>query len=194
MTFRAATWVLLAAVLLTACSTGGAAQDSAAAPAPEVTTPAGFRSVAVGDLTFSVPAAWSEVPAATGPVPETGGQELALRAPAAAGQPAPVVVAVLDPMPSRDAAAELDGLLTVKRDVQKAQVRVEPVALDGFVTADVVSYDEDLLTGERQHTDAIIGQLADGTFVSLTVKAEAALFGQLQLGAVVRSARAPRRT
>ena len=194
MTCRAATWVLLAAVLLTACSTGGAADGSAAAPAPEVSPPAGFRSVAVGDLTFSVPAAWSKVPAATGPAPETGEQELALRAPGADGQPAPVVVVLLDSTPSRDAAAELDGLLTVKRDVQKLAVLVDPVALDCFVTADVVSYDEDLVTGQRQRTDALIGELADGTLVTLTVKAEAALFGQLQLGAVARSMKAERRS
>lgn len=176
-----------AVLLLTACSSG----DDPSAQAPAVASPpAGFASYSIGDVTFSAPSSWDEVEAGTAAVPVTGEQEVALRAPAEDEESAPVALAVLDPSPSRDAAAEVDALLTVKRDVQKVPVRTETLALPGFASAELLAYDEDLVTGERLHTDVLVGELDDGTLVTLTVKAETALFGQLQLGSVVRSARA----
>lgn len=191
--FRAIASGFAAVLLVAACGGSGGAAGAAPSPGPGSTPPAGFRPHSVGALTFEAPATWSPVTVPTGSGPATGAQ-LALRAPAPAGQAGPVALALLDPTPGRDAAAEVDSLVTIKRDVHKADVRTLPLALAGFTAAVLVSYDEDLLTGERQRTDLLVGDLLDGTLVTLTVKAEAALFGQLELGAIARSSRALQRS
>ena len=179
-------------VLLAACSGGSEATGpapSVPAPPPGATPPAGFTPRTVGALSFSTPADWQEVPA-TGRLAPAGDQlQLVLRAPGAEGASAPVALALLDRTPARSAAAEVDSLVTVRRDVERAQdVRSDPLAVPGFTTAVLVQYEQPGPSGQATHTDVLVGDLADGTLVTLTVKADRPDYDAGQLAAVARTA------
>lgn len=185
--------VLVLLVLLTACTGGGdpgaqARPDDTREAASGSPAPAGYASQSVGELTFSVPRPWGPVEApASGTV---AAMQLALRAPAAEGAPAPVALALLTSKPSRPAAQEVKALLAIKRDVQKAQVLEEQsLSLEGFANATLVSYVESGAAG-RQRTDVLIGDLPSGAVVTLTVIASPETFEAEGLRAIALSARA----
>lgn len=85
----------------------------------------------------------------------------------------------------------MDSLVTIKRDVQRAQnVRSEPITLTGFTSATIVSYDEAGPGGAMLHAEALVGDLAAGGLFVLNVKGTQADFDTGQLSAIPRSARA----
>jgi hypothetical protein len=184
------------ALLLAACSGSGSEPQAADASAlPSTTPPAGFREQAVGELSFFVPADWVRVAPAEQAVVEGGELELALRAPVPEGEPGPVALALVDPTPDRGARKEADSLVRIKRDVQQVpDVSADPITLPGFSYAVLVSYDEQLATGVAQHTDVLVGDLDDGTLVTVTVKADRARYDADQLGAISRTAGAGTRS
>lgn len=190
VTSRRASAVLIAPllILLAACSGG---QSSATPKAqPGQTPPPGFAVQRIGLLSFAVPQAWQ--PVSTQPGRVTGGiQELALRAPGPKDEPAPVALALISADPQRPAAKEVMALVTIKRDVQRAQqVREQALALPGFASATLVSYDEPNTSGGPLHTEVLVGELADGSVVTLTIKAEQGEFAAANLGAIALSATA----
>lgn len=192
--------VLLLVLLLAACSggdepaaPGGSGSESAAGSAapPDALVgspaPAGYATQAVGELSFSVPGTWMpvEAPAASAP----GVVQLALRAPAADGAAAPVALALLSPKPSRDARREVEALVAIKRDVQKAEdLQEQPISLEGFTSASLVSFTEQGPAG-AQRTGVLIGDLPSGAVVTLTVIASPEAFRADSLEAIVLSAR-----
>lgn len=117
-------------------------------------------------------------------------QELALAAPADEGEPTSAAVAVVDPEPRRSAAEELDALVRIRRDVHRRDVSTTPLVLEGFTSAELVSYDEPDVTGGMQRTEVLVGALVDGSVISLTVKASLGDFDRQQLQAVCRSSTA----
>lgn len=177
-------------LLLPACS-GGDQQPAQASPWPSVPPPAGFRLQEIGALSFFAPFTWERVGPEGVAAVEGGELELALRARGAQGEAVPVALALVDPTPVRSALKEADNLVRIKRDVQQVpDVRSDQVILPGFAHAVLVSYDEELASGLTQHTDVLVGDLADGTLVTLTVKAERRLYDADELEAVTRTAAA----
>ena len=175
------------ALLLTAACGGGEKPAAAPSPKPAASPPSGFVAHSLVDVTFHVPRDWVRVPAQQNTGVQAGKPELALRAPGPEGQPAPVVLALLDPQPKRGALKEVDSLVRIKRDVHKvAGVKTDPLALPGFAQAVVVSYDEEV-GAETQHTDVLVAELADGRVVTVTVKAERGRYTADELSAITRT-------
>ena len=178
----------LLVVLLAACTPDQDGNTPDGTPAAGASPPAGFAARSLGPVSFATPQDWK--PASTQP-PPAGVQELALRAPAAPGAAAPAVVGQLQLQPPRNAAASVDSLVTIKRDVQRAQnVRSEPITLTGFTSATIVSYDEAGPGGAMLHAEALVGDVATGGLFVLNVKGTQADFDARQLSAIPRSARA----
>jgi hypothetical protein len=154
-----------------------------------MTPPATFTERSVGPVRVFAPEDWQ-------PVGEIGATddsrtELALRADAAPGASAPVLLAVLERDPARGAAAEADSLIRIKRDVQQAgSVQTEEQSLAGFASSVVVSYRETLVSGEEQLTEVLVADLPDGSLFTATVKASPTVFREAGLVAVTRTATA----
>jgi hypothetical protein len=80
--------------------------------------------------------------------------------------------------------------VTIMSGVHKLDVQQHPLALPGLTDATLVSYEQADAAGGPQRTDVLVGDLADGSVASLTVKAAPGTFAADDLGAIARTARA----
>ena len=184
--------VLLLFMLLAACSGEDPGSSGGSAAPPDATSgspaPVGYATQTVGELSFSVPGTWMSVSAPAASTP--GVVQLALRAPAASGAAAPVALALLSPEPSRAARQEVEALIAIKRDVQKAKdLQERPLSLEGFENATLVSFTEQGPAGP-QRTDVLMGDLPNGSVATLTVIARPETFTAGGLQSIALSARA----
>ncbi len=181
---------LLAVVpLLALAACTGDSDPGQAAPEAGQSSPQGYASHTVGPLTFAAPQDWEPVEQPT--TPAEGTATLSVQAPGPDGQPAPVALALVARQPQRDAAAEVEALVTIMRDVRKAEdVRQRPVELDGFDSATVVSFRQTQVTGGPQQTDVLVGDLPDGSLATLTVTASPTVHAEQGLDAIVLTATA----
>ena len=181
--------LLPALALLAACasSDSGGEAGSAVAPLSDASPPAGFRTHSLGPVSFAAPPDWQQVPTQAA----QGVSELALRAPSAVDENAPVALALFKAESTRTAAEEANSTVVIKRDVHRAKdVRSRPVSLPGFTSAFLTSYDESGPGGGLLHTESLVGDLAGGGVFVINVKGSLDEFETGQLAAIVGSIRA----